>query len=58
MGYSDKLKVKLPLTMPLYLAAIPFVALFAKVYGSLLVNWLNGFPAIFILDCCVLVFSA
>jgi polyferredoxin len=46
-GIGDKLKVKLPRTMPLYLAAIPFVALFAKVYGSLLVNWLNGFPAVF-----------
>ena len=46
-GIGDKLKVRLPRTIPLYLAAIPFVALFAKVYGSLLVNWLNGFPAIF-----------
>ena len=46
-GIGDKLKVKLPPTMPLYLAAIPFVALFAKVYGSLLANWLNGFPATF-----------
>src|SRR3989304_8547621 len=43
-GISDKLKVKLPRTMPLYLAVIPFIALFAKVYGSLLANWLNGFP--------------
>ena len=46
---ADKLKVRLPRTMPLYLAAIPFVALFAKVYGSLLVNWLNGFPPVFTL---------
>jgi len=46
-GIADKLKVKLPRTIPLYLAAIPFVALFAKVYGSLLINWLNGFPATF-----------
>jgi len=46
-GIGDRLKVRLPRRMPLYLAAIPFVALFAKVYGSLLVNWLNGFPATF-----------
>jgi polyferredoxin len=47
-GIGDKLKVKLPKTMPLYIAAIPFVALFAKFYGSLLVNWLYGFPATFV----------
>jgi len=42
---SDKLKVKLPRTTPLYLAAIPFTALFAKVYGTLLINWFNkGMP--------------
>jgi ferredoxin-type protein NapH len=46
-GIGDKLKVRLPRRMPLYLAAIPFVALSAKVYGSLLVNWLKGFPALF-----------
>src|SRR3989304_9257828 len=44
-GISDKLKVKLPRTMPLYLAVIPFIALFAKVYGSVLANWLKGIPA-------------
>lgn len=49
-GIGDRLKVKLPRTMPLYLAVIPFVALFAKVYGSLLVNWFNGVPAPFILN--------
>jgi len=47
-GLGDKLKVKLPRTMPLYLAVIPFVALFAKVYGSLLVNWLDGLPGTFV----------
>jgi ferredoxin-type protein NapH len=41
---GDKLKIKLPRTMPLYLAVIPFVALFVKVYGSLLVNWLDCLP--------------
>ena len=46
-GIGDKLRVKLPRTMPLYLAAVPFVALLAKVYGSLLINWLDGFPAAF-----------
>jgi polyferredoxin len=49
-GISDKLKVKLPRTMPLYLAVIPFVALFAKVYGSLLTNWFNGVPATFAIN--------
>ena len=44
---ADKFKIKLPRTMPLYLAVIPFVALFAKIYGSLLQNWLDGFPAAF-----------
>lgn len=44
---TDKLKVKLPRTLPLYLSVIPFVALFAKVYGSLLVNWLDGIPSSF-----------
>jgi polyferredoxin len=43
-GIGNKLKLRLPRAMPLYLAAIPFVALFAKVYGSLLVNWLDGLP--------------
>jgi polyferredoxin len=47
-GLGDKLKIKLPRTMPLYLAAIPFVALLVKVYGSLLVNWMDGFPDSFI----------
>jgi len=44
---TDKFKIKLPRIMPLYLAAIPFVALFAKIYGSLLLKWLQGFPAAF-----------
>jgi ferredoxin-type protein NapH len=46
-GITDKFKIKLPRTMPLYLAAIPFVALFAKIYGSLLLKWLDGFPTVF-----------
>jgi ferredoxin-type protein NapH len=49
-GLGDKLKIKLPRTMPLYLAAIPFVAFLAKVYGSLLINWLDGFPSSFAFD--------
>ncbi len=44
---GDKLKIKLPRTMPLYLVVIPFVALFAKTYGSLLINWVNHFPTAF-----------
>jgi polyferredoxin len=49
-GLGDKLKIKFPRTMPLYLAVIPFVALFAKVYSSLLVNWLNNPPGRFIFN--------
>jgi len=47
---GDKLKIKLPRTMPLYLAAIPVVALILKVYSSLLVNWLDGLPGTFVFD--------
>jgi polyferredoxin len=43
----DKLKIKIPRTLPLYISAIPFVALLAKIYGSLLVNWLDGLPPTF-----------
>jgi ferredoxin-type protein NapH len=42
---AKKLKIKLPRSMPLYLALIPLVALFAKIYGSLLSKWLQSFPA-------------
>jgi ferredoxin-type protein NapH len=44
---GEKLKIKLPRNMPLYLTAIPFVALFVKIYGSLLLNWFSGFPTTF-----------
>jgi polyferredoxin len=44
---GDKLKVKIPRRMPLYLGAIPFVGLALKVYSALLVNWLQSFPATF-----------
>jgi len=47
---GDKLRIKLPRTMPLYLAAIPVVALIVKVYSSLLVNWLDGLPGTFVFD--------
>ncbi|MEW6240340.1 MAG: 4Fe-4S binding protein [Chloroflexota bacterium] len=47
----DRLKIKLPRVLPLYLAVIPFVALFAKVYGSLLINWLEkGVPPSFVFN--------
>ncbi len=46
-GITNKLKIKLPRTMPLYIALIPFVSLFAKVYGSLLLKWFRSFPATF-----------
>jgi len=47
-GIGDKLKVKIPRRVLLYLGAIPFVALAVKVYSTLLVNWLQSFPAEFI----------
>ena len=46
-GIGDKLKIKIPRRVLLYLGAIPFAALAVKVYNSLLVNWLQGFPATF-----------
>jgi len=46
-GIGDKLKIKIPRRVLLYLGAIPFVALAVKVYGSLLTNWLQSFPATF-----------
>ena len=46
-GISDKLKLKIPSRMPLYLGAIPFVGLALKIYSALLVNWIKGFPATF-----------
>jgi polyferredoxin len=46
-GIGDKLKIKIPRRLLLYLGAIPFVALAVKVYNALLVNWLQSFPATF-----------
>jgi len=47
-GIGDKLKIKIPQRILLYLGAIPFVALGLKIYGALLSNWiLRGFPAAF-----------
>jgi len=46
-GVGDKLKVKIPRRVLLYLGMIPFVALAIKVYSTLLVNWLQGFPVTF-----------
>jgi polyferredoxin len=46
-GIGDKLKIKIPRRVLLYLGAIPFVALAVKVYSTLLVNWLRNFPAAF-----------
>ena len=44
-GIGDRLKIKIPKRILLYLGAIPFVALGLKVYGSLLTNWIQrGFP--------------
>lgn len=47
VGIGDKLKVKIPRRVLLYLGMIPFVALAIKVYSTLLVNWLQGFPVTF-----------
>ena len=41
------LKIKIPSRMLLYLGVIPFVSLALKVYNSLLVNWIQGFPTTF-----------
>jgi polyferredoxin len=46
-GIGDKLKIKIPRRVLLYLGAIPFVALAIKVYNTLLVNWLQDFPSTF-----------
>jgi polyferredoxin len=46
-GIGDKLRIKIPRRALLYLGAIPFVALAIKVYNTLLVNWLQVFPATF-----------
>ncbi len=41
------LKIKIPRRMLLYLGVIPFVSLALKVYNSLIVNWIQGFPTTF-----------
>jgi len=46
-GIGDKLKIKIPRRVLLYLGVLPFVALAIKIYSTLLVNWLQGFPATF-----------
>ena len=47
-GIGDKLKIKIPRRILLYLGVIPFVALALKVYSALLVVWIeHGIPAVF-----------
>jgi len=46
-GIGDKLKVKIPRRVLLYLGVIPFVGLAIKTYSTLLEKWLQGFPATF-----------
>ena len=47
-GIGDKLKIKIPRRMLLYLGVIPFVGLAIKVYSTLLEKWIvQGFPATF-----------
>lgn len=43
-----KIRVRIPKRMLLYLGALPFAALIFKIYSSLLLSWLNGFPAEFV----------
>jgi len=48
-GIGDKLKIKIPKRILLYLGVIPFVSLGLKVYGAWLSSWImKGFPAEFI----------
>jgi polyferredoxin len=54
-GYLDlvewgrgKLKISIPHRMLLYLVAIPFVSLALKIYNTIGVTWLQGFPTTFI----------
>jgi len=47
-GIGDKLKIKIPRRVLLYLGILPFVGLGIKVYSTLLEKWLlQGFPATF-----------
>jgi ferredoxin-type protein NapH len=47
-GIGDKLKVKIPRRMLLYLGVLPFVGLALKAYSAMLVIWIEkGFPAVF-----------
>lgn len=47
-GIGDKLKIRIPRRVLLYLGVIPFVGLGIKVYSTLLEKWLTqGFPATF-----------
>jgi len=54
-GYLDliewgrgKLNITIPRRMLLYLVAIPFVSLIIKIYNTVMVTWLQGFPTTFI----------
>ena len=47
-GIGDKLKIKIPRRILLYLGVVPFVALALKVYSALLVVWIeHGIPAVY-----------
>jgi len=47
-GIGDKLKIKIPRRVLLYLGVLPFVGLAIKAYSTLLEKWLlQGFPATF-----------
>ena len=47
-GIGDKLKIKIPHRILLYLGVLPFVGLAIKAYSTLLEKWiLQGFPAVF-----------
>ena len=49
-GIGDKLKIKIPSRILLYLGVLPFVSLALKAYSTLLAVWINnGFPSVFTL---------
>jgi len=49
-GIGDKLKIKIPRRILLYLGVLPFVSLALKVYSTLLAIWIEkGFPSVFTL---------
>ena len=46
-GIGDRLRIRMPRHILLYLGLIPFVSLGLKAYSSWIVNWFEGVPASF-----------